>query len=154
MDKRPLEQSLLRALCGGAAVALMIAIADATGQALLWLPFTTSIVMVLGSPEVAAAHPRRVLGGHLVCAASGIACTLALGVDPLVAALAIAVSMLAMQTLDVFHPPAGITPMIIVASKADPLFILSPVLAGTIILLGFSAICRKLSGKGSGIQPD
>jgi len=41
-----------------------------------------------------------------------------------------------------------------VASKADPLFILSPVLAGTIILLGFSAICRKLSGKGSGIQPD
>ena len=154
MGKPSLEQSLLRALSGGAAIALMIAIADATGHTLIWLPFTTSIVMVLGTPEVAAARPRRVLGGHLVCAASGIACTLVLGFSPLVAALAIAIAMLAMQRLDVFHPPAGITPMIIVASKADPLFILSPVLAGTIILLGFSAICDKLSAARSSNQPD
>jgi len=154
MGKPSLEQSLLRALSGGAAIALMIAIADATGHTLIWLPFTTSIVMVLGTPEVAAARPRRVLGGHLVCAASGIACTLILGFSPCVAALAIAIAMLAMQRLDVFHPPAGITPMIIVASKADPLFILSPVLAGTIILLGFSAICDKLSAARSSNKPD
>lgn len=141
-----LPQSIQRALCGGAAIALMVALADATGHPLMSVPFTTSIVMVLGSPEVAAAHPRRILGGHLVCAASGIVCTQLLGFDPLVAALAIAAAIFAMQALDVFHPPAGITPMIMVATRADPLFILSPVLVGAVILIAFAAICHALSG--------
>lgn len=138
-------KALERALSGGAAIAIMIAVADATSYPLLALPFATSIVMVLGSPEIPAAQPARVLGGHLVCAAAAIACTTVLGFEPWVAAVAIMVSMLVMQVLDVFHPPAGITPMIVVTSKAGPLFFLCPVLAGAIMLIAFSALFKSLA---------
>lgn len=146
--------SVQRALCAGAAIGIMAALSDASGYPLMSLPFTTSIVMVLGSPDVAAAQPRRILGGHLLCAASGIACTLALGFNPLVAALAIALAIFAMLVLDVFHPPAGITPMIIVATQADPVFILSPVLVGALTLIGFAAICNSLARENTPKEPN
>lgn len=54
--------------------------------------------------------------------------------------------MAAMQWLDVFHPPAGISPVIIATSEASPLFIIVPVLAGVAILLLYAYIVHKLSG--------
>jgi len=138
-------RALERALAGGAAIALMLALADATGYPLMALPFTTSIVMVLGSPEVPAAQPMRVFGGHLVCAALAVACTILFGFETWVVVVAIALSMLVMQALDLFHPPAGITPMIMVTSQAGPWFFIFPVMTGVLLLIAFSAICRHLS---------
>jgi CBS-domain-containing membrane protein len=145
MGNPTFTKAIERALAGGAGIGVMIAMADATGYPLVALPFATSIVMVMGSPEIPAAQPARVLGGHLVCAAAAIACTMVLGFDAWVAAVAIMLSMLVMQALDVFHPPAGITPMIVVTSKAGPLFLLCPVLAGAIMLIAFSALFKSLT---------
>lgn len=154
MERPTLRQALERAAAGGAAIALMIALADATGYPLMGLPFTTSIVMVLGSPEVPAARPARVLGGHVACAAIAITCTMLLGFDAWVAALAIAISILVMLRLDIFHPPAGITPMIVMTTKAGPLFLLVPVLAGALILMAFAAICSRWAGNSPPGRPD
>lgn len=145
MDSPPFTRILERALAGGAAMALMLALADATGYALMALPFTTSIVMVLGSPEIPAAQPKRVLGGHLVCAALAIACTSLFGFETWVVAVALTLSMLVMLALDLFHPPAGITPMIVVTSQAGPWFLVFPVVTGALVLIAFSALCRILS---------
>jgi CBS-domain-containing membrane protein len=137
---------LFRALGGGGAIALMIWLSKTSGVPLMWIPFVTSIVMVMGSPEAPPAQPLRILGGHMVCAASGIACTMLLGFDIWIAALAIGVAIALMHALDVFHPPAGITPVIIVMSKASPLFILSPVLAGAVLLIAYALIFHRLTG--------
>lgn len=138
---------LFRALGGGGAIALMIWLSKTSGVPLMWIPFATSIVMVMGSPEAPPAQPLRILGGHMVCAAAGIACTLLLGFDIWIAALAITVAIALMHVMDVFHPPAGITPVIIVMSKASPLFILSPVLVGASLLIVYALLFHRLTGE-------
>jgi CBS-domain-containing membrane protein len=138
---------LFRALGGGGAIALMIWLSKTSGVPLMWIPFATSIVLVMGSPEAPPAQPLRILGGHMVCAAAGIACTMLLGFDIWIAALAITVAIALMHAMDVFHPPAGVTPVIIVMSKASPLFILSPVLVGASLLIVYALLFHRLTGE-------
>ena len=46
-------------------------LSDRTAFPLLFVPFTISIVLVMGSPEIEAAQPRALIGGHLVATAVG-----------------------------------------------------------------------------------
>lgn len=137
---------LFRAVGGGGAIALMIWLSKISGIPLMWIPFATSIVMVMGSPEAPPAQPLRILGGHTVCAAAGIACTMLLGFDIWVAALAIGTAIAVMHMLDVFHPPAGISPIIIATSQASPAYVLFPVLAGVAILIAYAWIFHRITG--------
>lgn len=127
---------------------VMVVAAEIAATPLMWIPFASSIVLVLGSPETDAAKYHRVLGGHLICAVSGVLCTQLLGFAPWVAALAIGLAMLMMLRLDVFHPPAAASPIVIVTTAASPLFVLSPSLTGAVLLIGFSWICQRLSPEG------
>lgn len=137
---------LFRAVGGGGAIALMIWLSKTSGIPLMWIPFATSIVMVMGSPEAPPAQPLRILGGHMVCAAAGIACTMLLGFDIWIAALAIGLAIAVMHLLDVFHPPAGISPIIIATSHASPEYVLFPVLAGVAILIAYAWIFHRITG--------
>lgn len=137
---------LFRAVGGGGAIALMIWLSKTSGVPLMWIPFATSIVMVMGSPEAPPAQPLRILGGHMVCAAAGIACTMLLGFDIWVAALAIGGAIAVMHVLDAFHPPAGISPIIIATSQASPEYVLFPVLAGVAILIAYAWIFHRITG--------
>ena len=137
---------IFRGVGGAGAIALMIWLSKQSSIPLMWIPFSTSIVMVMGSPEVPPAQPVRILGGHLICAASGLACTMLLGPDIWVAALAVGLAIMAMLWLDVFHPPAGISPVIIASSHATPLYILAPVLAGVGILLAYAFLFHRMTG--------
>lgn len=137
---------LFRAVGGGGAIAFMIWLSKTSGVPLMWIPFATSIVMVMGSPEAPPAQPLRILGGHIVCAAAGIACTMLLGFDIWVAALAIGIAIAVMHMLDVFHPPAGISPIIIATSQASPEYVLFPVLAGVAILIAYAWIFHRITG--------
>lgn len=148
MPPQGFSSSLARALCGAAAICVMVIAADMASTPLMWIPFASSIALVLGSPEAAAAKPHRVLGGHLICATSGVLCTQLLGYEAWVTAVAIGLSMLIMLRLDMFHPPAAASPVVIVTTGASPLFILSPSLAGAVLLIGFSWICQRLSPEG------
>jgi len=145
MPRHDLASSLSRALCGAAAIGIMVVASDMAATPLMWITFASSIALVLGSPETDAAKPHRVLGGHVICAASGILCTHLFGFAPWVAAIAIGVSMLTMLRLDLFHPPAAASPIVIVTTGASPLFILSPSLAGAVLLIAFSWLCQRLS---------
>ena len=55
-----------------ASLALMEVLAERTTVPLLFVPFATSIVLVMGSPEAEPAQPRALVGGHLVSAAVGL----------------------------------------------------------------------------------
>ena len=110
-------------------------------------PFATSIVLVMGSPDAPPARLRCLVGGHLICAACGVACTMLLGYDLWVAAVAIGCAIALMHLMDVFHPPAGISPIIIASSQATPFFILSPVLAGVVLLAVYAGLFHFASGE-------
>lgn len=142
-----LSKIAVRAAGGAVGIGLMTALAYAAGQPLMMVPFATSIVLVMGSPEAPPARPRCIVGGHLLSALSGIACVLLFGDEAWVPALGVGLAIAAMLATDTFHPPAGISPLIITTAQATAFFFLSPVLAGALILVGFAFAYHRLSGE-------
>jgi CBS-domain-containing membrane protein len=102
------------------------------------VPFATSIVLVLGSPEVEAAQPRALIGGHLISTLIGLAVVTLAGPQPWAAAGAVGLAMVAMHATRTFHPPAGIDPLLVVVNNAPWSFLLLPVAAGALMLAIFA----------------
>src|SRR5262249_61700118 len=50
---------------GAVAIALMELLSERAALPLMLVPFATSIVLVMGSPEIEAAQPRPLIGGHV-----------------------------------------------------------------------------------------
>ena len=60
-------------LGGALAIGIMEWLSLASRYPLAVIPFATSIVLVIGSPEVEPAQPRALIGGHLVSTVVGLA---------------------------------------------------------------------------------
>lgn len=138
--KLPREWLPVLAGAAGGAVAIggMEFIAAYHAMPVMGIPFATSIVLVLGSPEAAPAQPRALVGGHLLSSLVGLVLLTALGPQPWVGALAVGVAMAAMHATRTFHPPAGIDPLLIVVDNLPWSFLLLPVAAGTLLLAAFA----------------
>lgn len=104
------------------------------------IPFATSIVLVMGSPEAVPAQPRALIGGHLVATLIGLMVVHAVGAQPWAAALAVGLAVLAMFLTGTFHPPAGINPLLVVSLNLPWTFIVAPVLAGALLLAAFAFV--------------
>ena len=141
------ERIAVRAVGGALGIAIMTTLAHAAGAPLMMVPFATSIVLVMGSPEAAPARPRAVVAGHVLSASAGVVCASLLGDAFWVSATGVGAAIALMQACDAFHPPAGISPLIITGAHATPLFILSPVLTGALILVAFAFAYHRLSGE-------
>jgi hypothetical protein len=74
------------------------------------IPFATSIVLVIGSPEAEPAQPRALIGGHIVATVVGLIVLRIAGPHVWSAAAAVGLAVLAMFLTGTFHPPAGINP--------------------------------------------
>ena len=133
--------AVLAGAAGGAvAIGVMEAFAARSAIPLMAVPFGTSIVLVLGSPEVEAAQPRALIGGHLVASLVGLMVLQLAGPQPWAAALAVGLAMVAMHATRTFHPPAGIDPLLIVVNNMPWTFLLVPVAAGALSLAMFAYI--------------
>lgn len=105
----------------------------------LWaVPFATSIVLVMGSPEAQPAQPRALIGGHLLSTLIGLAVVKLVGPGPWASAIAVGLAVIAMQMTGVFHPPAGINPLLVVANDLSWDFFFVPVAAGAGLLTAFA----------------
>ena len=68
--------AVLASAAGGAvAIAAMEFLAERTSLPLAFIPFATSIVLVMGSPDAKPAQPRALVGGHLLSAVIGLLIT-------------------------------------------------------------------------------
>jgi len=107
--------------------------------------FGASSVLVYGIINSPLAQPRNLLGGHVVSALVGVTVhKLIPGELWLSLALSVSFSIVAMQVTKTLHPPGGATALIanIGSDKIISLgylYVLTPVLSGTFILL-FNAI--------------
>jgi CBS-domain-containing membrane protein len=126
------------ALGGAAAVGLMEAASAYSAFPLSYIPFATSIVVVMGSPEAPPAQPRALIGGHLISTVIGLVIVKSMGPGPWVAALAVGLSIVAMHLTRTFHPPAGIDPLIVVLNDLSWPFLLMPVAVGACALALFA----------------
>ncbi len=110
---------------------------------LVIIPFATSIVLVIGSPEAEPAQPRALIGGHLVATPAGFAMLQLTGPHAWAAAAAVGVAIVAMVVTGTFHPPAGINPLLVVSNNLPWSFLLAPVLAGVVLLAVFAYVWHR-----------
>ncbi len=110
---------------------------------LVLIPFATSIVLVVGSPDAEPAQPRALIGGHLVATLVGFAVLRVAGPQAWAAAVAVGLAVLAMYLTDTFHPPAGIDPLLVVSASLPWSFLLTPVLAGALSLTAFAYLWHR-----------
>ncbi len=129
----------------GAAIAigLMEWLSVASHYPLAIIPFATSIVLVIGSPDAEPAQPRALIGGHIVATLAGIAMLYLTGPQAWAAAAAVGVATLAMYVTGTFHPPAGINPLLVVSYNLPWSFLLAPVLAGAVLLTVFAFVWHR-----------
>jgi CBS-domain-containing membrane protein len=129
---------------GAVAIAVMELLAERAMTPLMTIPFATSIVLVLGSPEAEPAQPRALVGGHLVATVVGVLMVKLAGPNPWIAAAAVGLAMLAMHLTGTFHPPAGINPLLVVLNDFSWDFILAPVACGALLLLAFACVWHNV----------
>ncbi|TKC07154.1 HPP family protein [Pedobacter frigoris] len=108
--------------------------------------FGASSVLIYGIPNSPLAQPRNLIGGHVISAIIGVT---VLKLCPselwLACALAVSLSIVAMQITKTLHPPGGATALIAVTGGAKIkamgyLYVLSPVLSGVLILFVVAVI--------------
>jgi CBS-domain-containing membrane protein len=114
-----------------------------------FVPFATSIVLVMGSPDIEAAQPRALVGGHLVATAVGLLVVKIAGPGPWVAALSVGLAMVAMQLTRTFHPPAGIDPLVVVVNDMPWTFLLAPVAVGACGLAAMAFVWHNMVRRGA-----
>jgi len=107
--------------------------------------FGASSVLVYGAIQSPLAQPRNLIGGHLVSAIIGVTIFKILpDIVWITAPLAVALSIIAMQSTKTLHPPGGATALIAIigTEKIKALgyfYVISPVLTGTLVLF-FTAL--------------
>jgi CBS-domain-containing membrane protein len=108
------------------------------------IPFATSIVLVMGSPDALPAQPRALVGGHLISALVGLLVLQVTGPHAWAAAVAVGLAIVAMHATRTFHPPAGINPLLIVINALPWSFLVVPVAAGAALLAAFAFLWHKI----------
>lgn len=113
--------------------------------------FGASSVLIYGVINSPLAQPRNLVGGHVICALTGVTINLLVPADAwLTGALAVSISIVLMQITKTLHPPGGATALIaIIGSKKIQslgyLYVLSPVLSGVTILLLVALIFNNIT---------
>jgi CBS-domain-containing membrane protein len=130
-------------LGGALAIGIMEWFSLASRYPLAAIPFATSIVLVIGSPEAEPAQPRALIGGHVVSTLVGLVVLKLTGPAAWAAALAVGIAILAMYLTATFHPPAGIDPLLVVANNLAWTFLFVPVLAGALLLTLFAYVWHR-----------
>jgi CBS-domain-containing membrane protein len=142
-----LNTTLLPAFGAGVAIALLGFLDQLANIGLLIAPLGASATLIWMAPASPLARPKAVIGGSLVSAAIGLACTLSLGMSPLIVGLSVALAIIAMMTFDVLHAPAGALPVLVAIINPSPFVFLSALAMSTFILVGFGALYHRGFGR-------
>ncbi len=148
-ERRILVGIAVGAAGGAVAIGLMEWFSARAAFPLMFVPFATSIVVVMGSPDAEPAQPRALIGGHIVATLIGLLVAQIAGPTPWAAAAAVGLSMMAMRLTRTFHPPAGIDPLVVVVNGMGWSFLLAPVAIGALLLAGFAFAWHNLIRRGS-----
>tara|TARA_Y100001968_G_C18999390_1_gene545171 strand:- start:42 stop:578 length:537 start_codon:yes stop_codon:yes gene_type:complete len=137
-------QSFMAFVGGVIAISLLGLFSNWSGYELLVAPFGASTVLLFGAPESPLAQPRNLIFGNLLGAVSAVFFVSIFGTSPLVSGFAVASAIALGQRFRCLHPPAGAVALLGVLSNAPPLFILIPVLFGSLLLLIFAIVFHSI----------
>ena len=107
--------------------------------------FGASAVLIYGVPDAPLSQPRNVIFGHTFSAAAGVVTFMMFGLTWWSPALGTALALVVMILTKTTHPPGGATALFAVLSKAQPSYILTPIMAGAVILVIVGLLVNNLS---------
>ena len=106
--------------------------------------FGSSMVLLYGYPESPFAQPKNIFVGHLLTAFIGL---VVLKFIPLPVYITIPIAtglgVCFMILLNVTHPPAGGNPIIVIIGSVSFEYLISPIILGSIIVLGFGVLLNR-----------
>lgn len=144
MSKVAVISVLISAVCATCGIGMMVTLASISAVPLGTIPFATSIVLVSGAPHSAPARTKAIVFGHLICGGAGVLMHHSGLEATATVALAVGASVAVMLVFDVFHPPAGITPLVLYGSTYDWTFLIVPVLVGAVSVAILARTAQKL----------
>ena len=107
-------------------------------------PFGASTVLLFGHPSSPLAQPRNIVLGNTIAAVVSVLCVAVLGDAPWVMGLAVGVTIALGQALRCLHPPAGAVALLGVLLRAQPGFIVMPVLSGSLLMMAMAVLFSRL----------
>ncbi|WP_309122501.1 HPP family protein [Paenibacillus sp.] len=136
--------ALIGFLGGFTAIGLLAWLTDATQSAWMMAPFGASCVLAFGVWDAPLSQPRNIVGGHLLSTFVGLILLKLFGNDPWVIALAVGLSVALMHLTRTTHPPAGADPIVVIMEGSPWLFLLTPVLAGSLAIVLTALVINNL----------
>ena len=145
MEKNNLLKSILAGLFSAITIGALTYLTYKTPFGLFLIAsFGSSMVLLYGYPESPFAQPKNIFFGHLLTSAVGV---ILLNVFPLpifiLIPFAVGIGVMLMIILNVTHPPAGGNPIIVIIGSVSFEYLLTPVITGSIIVIGFGYIINK-----------
>ncbi|KEF42908.1 MAG: HPP family protein [Cyanobium sp. CACIAM 14] len=136
---------IVAAWLGGAlAISLLGLISAWSHHPLVAAPLGASTVLLFGAPASPLAQPRNIVLGNTLGAVVSTSCVAWLGQAPWVMGLAVGLTIGLSQRLRCLHPPAGAVALLGVLLKAEPSFVLSPILVGSMLLVLIAVLFHRL----------
>ncbi|MFD1707499.1 HPP family protein [Siminovitchia sediminis] len=115
-----------------------------TSTAWLMAPFGASCVLVFGAWNAPLSQPRNVIGGHMISSFVGLAMYHLFGNEAWAVGLAVGLAIAVLMLTKTTHPPAGANPLVIMMGDYNWSFLFSPVLIGSLIVVGFALLINNL----------
>lgn len=132
-----------------AVIAVAMQFGNKGGALLVATSMGASALLLFALPHGDLSQPWNVIGGHSVSALIGVACATWVPDGLLAAALALALSMVAMRYLVCMHPPGGATALTAVLGADSMLelgfyYVVMPVLSGAVTLVAVAIVYNYL----------
>ncbi len=144
-QKSPRVRALLVAFIGATLAGVSLGfLSESSQQALIMGSFGASIFLVMAVPDLPFAQPRNVLAGHFLASAIGLACFHFISESFFMMGLALGLTTVAMLFFKVAHPPAGSNPIAIFLAGPDWSFLVTPTLAGALIIVALGIAYNNL----------
>lgn len=146
----PPGRFILISMAGAAlAIGATAWLAQQAGVALLMAPFGASCVLAFGLPDSPLAQPRSIVGGHFLSTLVGFAALAAWGPTWWSAALSVALALGVMLWTRTVHAPAGANPLVVLATAPSISFLVTPVLAGSLIIVACAWVVNNARARRS-----
>lgn len=127
------------------AIAIASYLTTKTHSPLIMAPFGATSVLIFGVPDSPLAQPRNVIGGNLLSALVSLVILHLLGSSPLAIGLAVSMAIGTMQLTGTVHPPGGAVALVVMMTRPDWQFLLTPTLAGSLIFVLCAVIFNNLA---------
>ncbi|MCW6049300.1 HPP family protein [Lyngbya sp. CCAP 1446/10] len=116
-----------------------------TNSPLLMAPFGATSVLIFGVPDSPLAQPRNVIGGNFLAALVSLIILHFFGSSPVAMGIAVSSAIGVMQMTKTLHPPSGAVALVVMMTKPDWQFLLTPAFEGSMILVLCAVIFNNLA---------